>query len=101
MLMTRWQAPHVPTLEQVKMIFELEGLHFNEETLNPGTVLQDHRHPFDEIRMVVSGTLFLNVSGNQLLLRPGDRIEIPANTRHSKKVDGTNPCLCVVAQRPS
>lgn len=100
MIVTRWQASVLPTLEQVKMIFEAEGLQPSEEVFTAPSVLPDHRHPFDEVRMVISGALFLNVAGNQLLLRPGDRIEIPANTRHSKSVEGSEPCVCVVANRP-
>jgi quercetin dioxygenase-like cupin family protein len=63
-------------------------------------VIPDHRHPFDEVRMVIAGRLILNISGNQLLLREGDRIDIPANTRHSKSADGNEDCICVVASRP-
>ncbi len=100
MIVTRWQAPVLPSVEQVKMIFEAEGLAPTKEVFEPQTVLPDHRHPFDEIRMVVQGSMFLNISGNQLLLRPGDRIEIPANTRHSKTVEGQEACVCVVANRP-
>ncbi len=100
MIVTRWQAQVVPNVEQAKLIFEAEGLEPVDETFAPQTVLTDHRHPFDEVRMVVEGALFLNINGNQLLLRPGDRIEIPANTKHSKQVNGGEPCTCVVAQRP-
>jgi quercetin dioxygenase-like cupin family protein len=100
MIVTRWQASVLPTAEQVKMIFEAEGLEPQEEVFPQATVLTDHRHPFDEVRMVVAGALFLNVSGNQVLLRPGDRIEIPANTRHSKSVEGSEPCVSVFARRP-
>jgi quercetin dioxygenase-like cupin family protein len=99
MIVTRWQAPVVPSREQVKMIFEGEGLESFEEVFPPTTVIPDHRHPFDEVRMVVSGAMFLNIAGNQLLLRAGDRIDIPANTRHSKSTEGTESCVCVVAQR--
>jgi quercetin dioxygenase-like cupin family protein len=96
----RWQAPVLPTTEQIKMIFEAEGLNPAEEVFAPKTVIPDHRHPFDEVRMVISGTLFMNISGNQILLRAGDRIDIPGNTRHSKSTEGADPCVCVVAQRP-
>lgn len=100
MIVTRWQAPVIPTVEQIKMIFEAEGLNPNEEIFPPRTVIPDHRHPFDEIRMVISGALFLNISGNQLLLRAGDRIMIPSNTRHSKATEGDEDCVCIVAHRP-
>ncbi len=100
MIVTRWQAPVLPSVDQIKIIFDAEGLSPNEEIFEPQTVIPDHRHPFDEVRMVVSGSLFLNIAGNQLLLRAGDRIEIPANTRHSKSVEGQDACVCIVANRP-
>jgi quercetin dioxygenase-like cupin family protein len=99
MIVLRWQAPVLPTPEQIKMIFEGEGLEATEETFPPKSVIADHRHPFDEVRMVVSGAMFLNIAGNQLLLRAGDRIEIPANTRHSKSTDGDQSCVSLVASR--
>lgn len=100
MVVTRWQAPVLPTSEQITMIFQAEGLATTQEVLAPQTVIPDHRHPFDEIRMVISGALFMNISGNQILLRAGDRIDIPANTRHSKSTQGEEPCVCVIAHRP-
>jgi quercetin dioxygenase-like cupin family protein len=100
MVVTRWQAPVLPTPEQIKLIFQEEGLTPNEETLQPQTMIPDHRHPFDEVRVVMSGALFMNISGNQLLLRAGDRIDIPANTRHSKSTEGSQACVCIVANRP-
>jgi len=99
MIVTRWQAPVLPTPEQVKMIFQAEGLLPLEEILRPSGIVKDHRYPFDEIRMVLSGTLLLNISGNQLLLRAGDRVHIPSNTRHSKSAGGQDECVCVVASR--
>lgn len=100
MIVTRWQAPTLPSPEQLRLIFESEGLSPYVEEFEPGTSIPDHRHPFDEIRIVASGSLFFNVAGNQLLLRAGDRIDVPANTRHSKAVDGDRPCVCLVANRP-
>ena len=100
MVVTRWQAPVLPMLGQLKMIFEAEGLIPAEEILPPKTVVPDHRHPFDEVRIVTGGALFMNISGNQILLRAGDRIDIPANTRHSYSAEGDEPCACIVANRP-
>lgn len=100
MVVTRWQAPVLPTPEQIKLIFQAEGLAPNEEVLSPKNVIPDHRHPFDEVRVVMSGALFMNISGNQILLRAGDRIDIPANTRHSKSAEGDTACVCIVASRP-
>ena len=100
MIVTRWQAPVIPTQEQINMIFAAEGMSPVEEVLPPQKKIADLRHPFDEVRMVISGDLLMNISGNQILLRAGDRIDIPANTRHSKAASGGNQCICIVAQKP-
>lgn len=97
MLVTRWQAPIVPDRQQIKMMFESEGLEPYEENYPGNSEVHDHRHSFDEVRMVAEGQLLLDIAGNRLLLRAGDRIVIPSNTRHSKKVDTPTPCVCICA----
>lgn len=82
------------------MIFLAEDLNPHEEVLIKDGTYKDHRHPFDEIRMVLEGEVALNISGNQLLMRPGDKIMIPSNTRHSYRVVGNIDCICLVANRP-
>lgn len=83
MLISRWQANTSPHLEQLKLILQAEGLDPKVETFVKNQKMVEKRHPFGEVRYVVEGELFLNVAGTQLLLRAGDRIEIPANTKHS------------------
>lgn len=99
MLIMRWQAPLVPERKQILMMYEAEGLTPFEEVLQPKTEIKDLRNPFDEVRTVASGELHLDIAGNKLLLRPGDKILIPSNTRHSKKVDSAQPCVCICAHR--
>ena len=99
MIVRRWQAPLVPNEEQIKMIFVAEELDPYMEVYPPDSKVVEHRHPFDEIRMVSEGELFLNIAGNQLLLRAGDRVEIPSNTKHETWVNGTAECKCVCAKR--
>jgi quercetin dioxygenase-like cupin family protein len=99
MLISRWQAPILPTRQQMALMLESEGLEPQEEVFPPGSQVSDHRHPFDEVRIVVSGQLSLDIAGNRLLLRAGDRIVIPANTRHSKKADGNEDCVCLYAMK--
>lgn len=82
------------------MIFLAEDLSPYEETLTREESYPDDRHPFDEMRMVLEGEMSTNISGNQLLLRPGDKIMIPANTKHSYRVLSAEPCVCLVAKRP-
>ncbi len=99
MIIQRWQAPERPTVQQMKMIFHSEGLEFKEEVFLPGSKLDRHRHPFDEVRMILQGGLIYNLSGNKILLNPGDRIEIPANTSHEMEVHGEQDCVSIMAFR--
>ena len=97
MLVRRWVAPIKPNKEQIKAFFEREELNYFEESFESGTFIPNHRHPFDEVRVLVKGQLLYNISGNKLLLREGDRIIIPSNTLHSKKVRGSLTCLSICA----
>lgn len=99
MLVNRWQAPVLPTRQQMALMLESEGLEVQEEVIPPGTGVSDFRNPFDEVRIVVSGQLSLDIAGNRMLLRAGDRILIPANTRHSKKADGQDECVCLYSMK--
>ena len=95
MIVYRWQAPVFPDQVQVIQIFRREGLKPELELYSEGSEVIAHRHPFDEVRMLVNGSLQIDVGGTQLLLRRGDKIIIPSNTVHSKKVMGKDDCLSV------
>ncbi len=99
MIIERWQAPLIPDKKLIYILFKREGLEPFEESLEPQQTIKTHRHPFDEVRMILSGELKLDISGNQLLLRAGDKITIPSNTKHSKTVNGDEPCVCICAQK--
>ena len=99
MLISRWQAPILPTRQQMALMLESEGLEPQEEEIVPVAQVSENRHPFDEVRIVVSGALRLDIAGNRLLLRAGDRILIPANTRHSKQADGEEAWVCLYAMK--
>lgn len=99
MIINRWQAPITPSKSQINLILEAEGLEPFEEVYEANKKISDHRHPFCEVRIVVEGEMLFNISGNQFLLRRGDRVEIPANTKHSHTAQGGSPCVCICAHR--
>ena len=99
MKITRWRADRKPTREEIEAMFKDEGFEFVLEELPSGSEVKEHRHPFDEIRMIVAGAMRYNVAGNEFILREGDRLELPSNTRHHTKVEPGADCLTVYAQR--
>ena len=100
MLIYRWQSPVIPEKEQIQMFLEREGLAPIEEVYQPGEFISEHQHPFDEVRMVCEGEILFNVAGNHILLRGGDKLVIPSNTWHSKKVKGDKHCISFCAFKP-
>lgn len=99
MLVLRWQAPIVPDKSQIESLYVAEGLEPHEERYEPNALIEDHRHPFDEVITVVSGEAVFDIAGNKLLLRVGDRIVIPSNTRHSFKIQGDETCSFICANK--
>jgi len=75
-------------------MYTAEGLVPDEEIIPQGQEIATHHHQFDEVRTVVDGEMIVDVAGNKMLLRPGDRVIIPANTKHSYKAQGAERCLC-------
>ena len=98
MLIYRWQSPVIPGADQIRLFFEREGLSPFKEIYQPGESIKDHIHPFDEVRMICEGEMLFNIAGNRLLLREGDRLVIPSNTRHSKNAQ--KKCVSFCAFKP-
>ncbi len=99
MIIQRWQAPITPSIDQLKMILHSEGLEIKEEVYEKATIVKEHKHPWEEVRIIISGELIYNLSGNKILLRPGDKIVIPPHTRHTTEVMGTESCKSLVGFR--
>ena len=99
MVIRRWGAPTLPTKDQVFQIFENEELEPFLEVLEKNHRVEAHKHPLDEVRMLIQGELLVDISGNKVLLRVGDRIDIPSNTTHSKQVQGDKDCISVCAHK--
>lgn len=99
MIIQRWQAPIGLSLPQARLILENEGLDPFEECYGPNDKIREHRHSFSEVRILLEGEMLFNISGNQFLIRPGDRVEVPANTKHSHTTHGNLPCRCLCAER--
>ncbi len=97
MIVHRWQGVKTLTTEEIKKCYQIKkDQDFVLETIPKGQSIKDHLHGFLEIRILCQGELLCNISGNQILLRPGDKIEIPANTKHSYTNNSKESCNCLV-----
>jgi len=68
---------------------ELEGYDVLVYTYRPGTVFPEHEHPRAKCDAVLEGTLRITAAGKAWDLGPGDRLYLPAGTRHTAEVVGT------------
>ena len=98
MKIIRWRADRKPTREEVEKMFVDEGLEFVAEDLPKVQKSKNTDIPF-EIRLIIAGALRYNVAGNEFILREGDRLELPSNTRHRTKVEPGSDCVSIFAHR--
>ena len=101
MKISRWQADLKPSEKEIESMLTGEGLEPVIESYSSGGAVQEHIHPFDEIRIVASGVIRYNVAGNEFLLREGDRVDLPSNTRHWMRAEGDQESISFVAHRVS
>lgn len=65
----------------------------------PHTRYTEHTHPFEKLLICLEGSLVFYVPGQRALeLRPGDRLVLPAGTRHAVRV-GPQGVRCVEIRR--
>jgi quercetin dioxygenase-like cupin family protein len=103
--MTRYTITHWPadagqvTINKIRARLEQEGLYPSRFDMVPGDSYGDHSHPEAEIRWVVSGRMRLCIGGEELILTPGDRLDLAAGVVHSADVVGDEVVVTVCASR--
>lgn len=96
----RWDSQDGPVTEKRLMsILESEGYEVASYTYRPGTVFPPHEHAQDKCDAVVEGNFRLTANGAAYDLGPGDRLYIPAGTRHTAEVIGSGAVLSLDATR--
>ncbi|MDQ2979863.1 MAG: cupin domain-containing protein [Acidobacteriota bacterium] len=85
----RWQAADGALSEKRMMrMLEMEGYDVLVFTYRPGTTFPQHEHARAKCDGVLSGTLRISVGDAVFDLGPGDRLYVPAGTRHAAEVVG-------------
>ncbi len=77
-----------------------EGLDASSWSNGPGDAV--HRHDYDKILVVARGLIVFGLpdGGEAVLLEQGDRLDLPAGTRHDAHV-GTSGVTCLEAHLPA
>jgi len=79
-----------------------EGLTASRWSNAPGDRYDAHAHPFDKILVCASGSIVFRLPdrGDSVALEAGDRLDLPAGTRHDAVV-GSSGVSCLEAHVPA
>ena len=95
-----WQEEWGPLGEAaMRKRLEAEGYSVSRYTYPPGTSFSAHTHEVDKKDTVLRGRLKIGAEGKEVVLGPGDMIEIPAGTVHTAEVVGEETVVSLDATR--
>jgi quercetin dioxygenase-like cupin family protein len=86
--MVKWNKNKKPTLEDLQEMLRREGLTAELYSDPPGMKYGRHKHAFDDFVVIVVGRMKVTTDEGEWTMKPGDRLNLPANTPHSAEVLG-------------
>ncbi len=91
-----WNKPRSPTEKELREIMEKEGMKPYLAVMEKNEFTDAHQHNHDETRILVSGNVEFCAEGRSFVLKPGDRIDLKAETAHTAKnlEKGQSVMLC-------
>lgn len=99
-LVTPWTDPGSPTQSTLWRILEGEGFVPYSWSNGPFDVYPAHSHSYNKVIYVVQGSITFGLPelGEQLTLKAGDRLDLPAGTIHDAQV-GPQGVVCLEAHK--
>ena len=95
----RLSEPGKTNARQLTEILRREGTESEMCVDPPGTRYGRHKHDFDDFVVMVSGTLKVFTERQTWVMKPGDRLNIPAFTLHWSEVVGKEEVRYLSAAR--
>lgn len=95
-----WPAGAPPDEMAIRRVLAGEGLRPYAWSNGPGDVYPAHSHAYDKVIYVVRGSIVFGLPerGERVLLRAGDRLDLPAGVAHDAVV-GPAGVACLEAHR--
>ena len=99
-LVTPWSDSTSPTQSTLWQLMSDEGLSPYSWSNGPFDVYAAHSHSYNKVIYVVQGSITFGLPdlGQQLTLKAGDRLDLPAGTVHDAHV-GTQGVVCLEAHK--
>jgi mannose-6-phosphate isomerase-like protein (cupin superfamily) len=91
----RWHGGQHPSLANITRILQDEGLRPYISQNNPNTRQAVRSHGYDKVLYVLDGALeiILPDSNQRLVLRSGDRLNVPSGVRHGTICHRSVTCI--------
>ena len=98
MRVVRWTQMDLPALDALRHELGNEGYRVSEWTDTPGTVYPVHIPNESEVRWVVRGQLRVGLpeQNQEIILEPGDRLELEPNEAYWADVDANKPVMYLI-----
>lgn len=93
-----WNGTSPPTEEALAERLAGEGFSSFCWSDAPNAHYDEHEHDRDESIWLVSGAIRFGAGGRELVLAPGDRLMLPAGTRHTADA-GAEGATYLIGQR--
>jgi len=91
----------ITNVKEIKKILKIEGYSsIYSWTDYPGTKYDWHAHSYREVRWVYKGKVIIGYEGGEVILEPGDMLEIEAGTKHWAKTDEGVSYICGSKEYP-
>ncbi len=98
--LTRWQGSQHPNLQNITRALAAEGLSAYRWQNGPNFRHPLRSHTFDKVLYCIQGSVEIDIPdyAQRILLRAGDRIELPAGVRYAQAV-GPDGVQCIESRR--
>jgi quercetin dioxygenase-like cupin family protein len=95
----RWDRARDGEPTEAALRRKLEARHYRvaRYVYAPGTVFVTHTHDVDKIDAVVTGRFMLSMEGEDVVLEPGDSLDVPRGVPHRAQVVGDEPVVSLDA----
>lgn len=99
MKIERWRTERDGPLSERAVRAKLEGMGYrvHRYVYPPGTRFPEHSHQQGKIDAVLSGQFRIRMHGRDVVLGPGDWVEVPCGVVHSAEVVGPEPVVSLDA----
>ncbi len=101
MKLKRWTQNELPTLDGLRQELTRQGFRVAEWSDAPGTIYPVQQLKTTEARWVVRGQLRIGLpdEGQEIILEPGDRLDLEPNETYWADVDEAHPVMYLIGTK--